>query len=73
MSQHILVYENKFLLSMFNYNFLSMFNYNAMLQKIFLIKSVKCDISNFSESYQYYKSAGFILFSESWIFANFVT
>ena len=50
-----------------------MFNYNAMLKKIFLIKSVKCDISNFSESHQDYESAGFILFSESWIFANFVT
>ena len=73
MSQHILLYENKNFLSMFNYNFLSMFNYNAMLKKIFLIKSVKCDISNFSESHQDYESAGFILFSESWIFANFVT
>ena len=73
MSQHILLYENKIFLSMFNYNFLSMFNYNAMLKKIFLIKSVKCDISNFSESHQDYESAGFILFSESWIFANFVT
>ena len=65
MSQHIFLYENK--------KILSMFNYNAMLKKIFLIKSVKCDISNFSESHQDYESAGFILFSESWIFANFVT
>ena len=73
MSQHKLLWENKNCFSMFNYNFLSMFNYNAMLKKIFLIKSVKCDISNFSESHQDYESAGFILFSESWIFANFVT
>ena len=58
---------------MFDYNSLSMVNYNAMLKKTFLIKSVKCDISNFSESQQDYGSAGFILFSESWIFANFVT
>ena len=37
------------------------------------VKSVKCDISNFSESHQDYESADFILISESWIFANFVT
>ena len=58
---------------MVNYNFLSMFNYNTMLKKIFLTKSVECDISNFSEFYQNYESAGLILFGESWIFANFVT
>ena len=44
-----------------------------MLKKIFLIKSVKCDISNFSEFHQDYESAGLILIGESWIFANFVT
>ena len=50
---------------MFNHIFLSMFNYNAMLKKIFLIKSVRCDISNFSEFHQNYESAGLILFGES--------
>ena len=44
-----------------------------MLIKIFFTKSVKCDISNFSEFHQNYESAGLILFGESWIFANFVT
>ena len=44
-----------------------------MLKKIFFTKSVKCDISNFSEFHQDYESAGLILFDESWIFANFVT
>ena len=44
-----------------------------MLKEIFLIKSVKCDITNFSEFHQDYKSAGLIPFGESWIFANFVT
>ena len=44
-----------------------------MSKKIFLTKSVKCDVSNFSEFHQYYESAGLILFDESWIFANFVT
>ena len=73
MSQHILLYDNKKILSIFNYDFLSMFNYNVMLKKIFLIKNVKCDISNFSESSQDYQSAGSILFSENKIFANFVT
>ena len=43
-----------------------------MLKKI-LRKSVKCDISNFLESHQDYESAGYIVFSESWIFDNFVT
>ena len=44
-----------------------------MLKKKFLIKGVKCDISNFSEFHQNYESAGLILFGENWIFANFVT
>ena len=44
-----------------------------MLKKIILTKTVKCDISNFSEFDQDYESAGFILFGENWIFANFVT
>ena len=44
-----------------------------MLEKKFLTKSVKCDVSNFSEYHKDYESAGFILFDESWIFANFVT
>ena len=44
-----------------------------MLRKIFFTISVKCDISNFSEFQQDCKSEGLILFSESWIFANFVT
>ena len=44
-----------------------------MLKKVFLTKNVKCDMSNFSESYQDYESAGLILFGESCIFANFVT
>ena len=44
-----------------------------MSKKIFLAKSVKCDVSNFSEFYQDYESAGLILFGENWIFANFVT
>ena len=58
---------------MFNYYLLSMFNYNAIFKKIFYIKSVKYDISNFSEYHQDYESAGLILFDENWIFANFVT
>ena len=44
-----------------------------MLKKKFLTKSVKCDVSNFSEFHQDSESAGLILFDESWIFANFVT
>ena len=44
-----------------------------MLKKLFFIKSVKCDISNFSEFHQNYESVGLILFGESWIFANFAT
>ena len=44
-----------------------------MLKKIFLPKSVKCDMSNFTEFHQDYESAGLILFGESWIFSNFVT
>ena len=44
-----------------------------MLKNIFFTKSVKCDISKFSEFHQDYESSGLILFSESWIFANFVT
>ena len=40
---------------------------------LFLYKSMYCDVSYFSESYQDYESAGLILFGESWIFANFVT
>lgn len=48
------------------------FSYNAMLKKIFIIKNVKCDISNFSEFYQEYKYVCHILFYLSWIFAGFV-
>ena len=44
-----------------------------MLKKIFFTKSVKCDISNFSEFHQEYESAGLILYRKNWIFANFVT
>ena len=44
-----------------------------MFKKIFLTKSDKCDMSNFSEFHQDYESAGFFLFGENWIFANFVT
>ena len=40
---------------------------------VFSYKSICCDISNFSELYQDYETAGFILFGKSWIFANFVT
>ena len=58
---------------MFDYDFLSIFNYNTMLKKYFFKKSVKCDISNFSEFDQDYESAGFIQIGENWIFANFVT
>ena len=43
-----------------------------MLTKIFLTKSVKCDVSNFSEFHQDYEFAGLILFGETWIFAYFV-
>ena len=35
-----------------------------MLKKEFLTKSIKCDVSNFSEFHQYYESAGLILFDE---------
>ena len=49
-----------------------LFNYNAMLKKLFLTKSVKCDISNFSEFHQEYESAGLILIWKNWIFTNFV-
>ena len=44
-----------------------------MLKKIFFTKSVKCDISNFSEFHQDYEFAGLILFGENCFFANFVT
>ena len=55
-------------------NFINvLFDYNIILKNIFLTKSVKNDISTFSEFYQDYESASLILFGESWIFANFVT
>ena len=66
MSQHILLNENKIFLSMFN-------KVKRNVKRLFLIKSIKCDMSNFSEFHQDYESAGLILFSGSWIFANFVT
>ena len=44
-----------------------------MLKKVYLLKNVKCDMSNFSEFHQNYESAGLILFGESWIFSNFLT
>ena len=43
-----------------------------MLKKSFLVKNIKCDMSNFSEFYQDYKFASHVLFSLDWIFANFV-
>ena len=43
-----------------------------MLKKYFLIKSIKCDMSNFSEFHQDYEYASHVLFSLGWIFANFV-
>ena len=43
-----------------------------MLKKVFLIKSIKCDMSNFSEFHQDYESASHVLFYKSWIFVNFV-
>ena len=43
-----------------------------MLKKIFLTKSVKCDMSNFSEFHQDYEYACHILFYLGWIFADIV-
>ena len=43
-----------------------------MLKKILLTKSVKCDMSNFSEFHQDYEYASHVLFYLGWIFANFV-
>ena len=43
-----------------------------MLEKIFLIKNIKCDMSNFSEFHQDYEYASHILFYLGWIFANLV-
>ena len=65
MSQYILLYENKKFLSMFN---------KVIIQclKIISYKSVKCDMSNFSEFHQDYEYASHILFYLGWIFANFV-
>ena len=37
-----------------------------------IIKSIKCDMSNFSEFYQDYEYASHVLFSLGWIFADFV-
>ena len=36
---------------------------------IILYKSICCDISNFSEFYQDYESASYILFGENWFFS----
>ena len=44
-----------------------------MLKKIFFIKNDNYNISNFSEFYQEYESAGLILFWKNWILTNFVT
>ena len=38
-------------------------------KNLFLYKSICCDISNFSEFYQDYESASYILFSENYFFS----
>ena len=66
MLQHILLYENKKILLMFD---LVIMQYE---KRIFSTKNIKCDMSNFSEFHQDYEYASHILFYQSWIFADFV-
>ena len=66
MLQHILLYENKKILLMFD---LVIMQYE---KRIFSTKDIKCDMSNFSEFHQDYEYASHILFYLGRIFANLI-